>query len=187
MSDDPDVVNYVKPVSLWTEERVARLRHLWDLQWSCSKIAADLGPDVSRNAVIGKVHRLRLPARGKKPKPTDPAPKAPKALGPEIEPVISPAVSPEPKKPVRISALTGRPLTSSVKPEPVLSRIEPPPVEPVFLVDLRPNQCRFPTVEVARATYCYCAKPVVEGQSWCEEHFEVCFWPQARTRLRWAS
>ena len=69
---------------IWTEERVETLRRLWAEGLSASQIAAQLG-GVSRNAVIGKVHRLKLSGRGRNPaaparqkKPAQPAPaKAP--------------------------------------------------------------------------------------------------------------
>ena len=48
----------------WTDERVARLTKLWAEGLSASQIATDLG-EVSRNAVIGKVHRLGLSGRVK--------------------------------------------------------------------------------------------------------------------------
>lgn len=48
----------------WTDERVERLKKLWSEGLSASHIAAQLG-GVSRNAVIGKVHRLSLPGRAK--------------------------------------------------------------------------------------------------------------------------
>ena len=48
----------------WTDERVERLKKLWTDGLSASQIAADLG-GVTRNAVIGKVHRLGLSGRGK--------------------------------------------------------------------------------------------------------------------------
>jgi GcrA cell cycle regulator len=48
----------------WTDERVERLKKLWAEGLSASQIAAQLG-GVSRNAVIGKVHRLSLPGRAK--------------------------------------------------------------------------------------------------------------------------
>ena len=48
----------------WTDERVDRLKKLWSEGLSASQIAAQLG-GVSRNAVIGKVHRLNLPGRAK--------------------------------------------------------------------------------------------------------------------------
>lgn len=52
---------------LWTDERVDELKMLWATELSCSEIGAAM--KISRNAVIGKVHRLGLPLRGK-PKPT---------------------------------------------------------------------------------------------------------------------
>ncbi|MCX8995881.1 GcrA family cell cycle regulator [Rhizobiaceae bacterium BDR2-2] len=48
----------------WTDERVEKLKRLWSEGLSASQIAAQLG-GVSRNAVIGKVHRLSLPGRAK--------------------------------------------------------------------------------------------------------------------------
>lgn len=47
---------------MWTEEKTALLRQLWEAGQSASEIAKRLG-DVSRNAVIGKAHRLGLAAR----------------------------------------------------------------------------------------------------------------------------
>ena len=54
-----------KPIydSPWTDERIELLRALWADGMSCSRIAGELGGGISRNAVIGKVHRLKLPAR----------------------------------------------------------------------------------------------------------------------------
>ena len=48
----------------WTEERVEQLKKLWTEGLSASQIANRLG-DVTRNAVIGKVHRLGLEPRAK--------------------------------------------------------------------------------------------------------------------------
>ena len=48
----------------WTEERVRKLTLLWKSGNSASKIAIELGEGVSRNAVIGKIHRLGLSDRG---------------------------------------------------------------------------------------------------------------------------
>ncbi len=44
----------------WTDERVERLGKLWMEGRSASQIATELGDGVSRNAVIGKIHRLGL-------------------------------------------------------------------------------------------------------------------------------
>ena len=48
----------------WTDERVKKLTLLWKSGHSASKIAIELGEGVSRNAVIGKIHRLGLSERG---------------------------------------------------------------------------------------------------------------------------
>lgn len=48
-------------MSIWTHDRVQRLTALWAKGHSASQIGAAIG--VSRNAVIGKVHRINLPAR----------------------------------------------------------------------------------------------------------------------------
>ena len=48
----------------WTDERVKKLTLLWKNGNSASKIASELGEGVSRNAVIGKIHRLGLSERG---------------------------------------------------------------------------------------------------------------------------
>ncbi|RME67195.1 MAG: global cell cycle regulator GcrA-like protein, partial [Alphaproteobacteria bacterium] len=59
----------------WTDERIAKLRKLWDDGLSASQIAQKLG-NVTRNAVIGKAHRLGLKARPSPVKQETPPPKA---------------------------------------------------------------------------------------------------------------
>src|SRR5436305_8606477 len=53
-------------VMTWTDDRVEQLKKLWEAGLSASQIAAELG-NVTRNAVIGKVHRLGLSGRAKSP------------------------------------------------------------------------------------------------------------------------
>jgi GcrA cell cycle regulator len=92
----------------WTDERIDRLKHLWTNGMTASQIADELG-GVSRNAVIGKAHRLGLQSRPSPVKPNDPLPApaetAPKpAISPIAEPAEQPApaaaqASPEPARP----------------------------------------------------------------------------------------
>ncbi len=80
----------------WTDERIATLRKMWEGGATASEIAAELG-GVSRNAVIGKAHRLGLKARPSPVKANEkkkPAPAAP-ARKPAA-PAASPAVEAEP-------------------------------------------------------------------------------------------
>src|ERR1700751_5457955 len=58
----------------WTDERVETLKKLWTDGLSASQIAAELG-GITRNAVIGKVHRLGLSGRAKSPSSSAPRPR----------------------------------------------------------------------------------------------------------------
>ena len=77
----------------WTEERIATLTKMWESGATASQIADELG-GVSRNAVIGKAHRLGLKSRPSPVNVKEPKP-APKAKEPEARPV---AAAPPPIK-----------------------------------------------------------------------------------------
>jgi GcrA cell cycle regulator len=91
----------------WTDERIDRLKALWTKGMTASHIADELG-GVSRNAVIGKAHRLGLQARPSPVKPNEPEPKAKKAKEER------PAPAPAPAKPVAAEA----PRPAAARPEP---------------------------------------------------------------------
>jgi GcrA cell cycle regulator len=103
----------------WTDERIDRLKHLWTNGMTASQIADELG-GVSRNAVIGKAHRLGLQSRPSPVKPNDPLPApaetAPKpAISPIAEPAEQPApaaaqASPEPARPAETPAQAQPPM-----------------------------------------------------------------------------
>ena len=85
----------------WTDERIETLRKLWETGLTASQIADELG-GVSRNAVIGKAHRLGLKSRPSPVKSGDdgaaPAKPAPKAAAPErAAPPRAPAPKPAPR------------------------------------------------------------------------------------------
>src|SRR5579883_2198573 len=64
-------------VLTWSDERVEQLKKLWESGLSASQIAAELG-NVTRNAVIGKVHRLGLSGRAKSPAAAAPRQRKPR-------------------------------------------------------------------------------------------------------------
>src|SRR5881392_518328 len=71
LSDSPEQASVSsgrdeRPAMSWTAERVETLKKLWADGLSASQIANELG-NVTRNAVIGKVHRLGLSGRAKSP------------------------------------------------------------------------------------------------------------------------
>ena len=104
----------------WTDERIDKLKSLWGQGLTASQIADELG-GVSRNAVIGKAHRLGLESRPSPVKGNDtPAPAAAPAEAPAPAPVkeaAPPAPKPEPVKP--------RPVAAEPKPQPAPVRVEP--------------------------------------------------------------
>jgi len=102
----------------WTEERIERLKKMWHDGATASQIADELG-GVSRNAVIGKAHRLGLeqrpspvkPGEEKEAKKAAPAPAAPKAAAPKAE-VPRPAAA----APAASAASTGQPSPQQHRP-----------------------------------------------------------------------
>ena len=88
----------------WTDERIATLTKMWEGGATASQIAEQLG-GVSRNAVIGKAHRLGLKARPSPVKSSD-QPKKPKAATPAAKKAAPPPPAAEPPK---VKAATPRP------------------------------------------------------------------------------
>ena len=99
----------------WTDERIEQLRSMWEKGLTASQIADELG-GVSRNAVIGKAHRLGLksrpspvkatekavkPVKAAAPKPA--APSAPRPAAPAAPRPVAAAPKAEPKPPVQAS------------------------------------------------------------------------------------
>ncbi len=79
----------------WTDERIATLTKMWEGGATASQIADELG-GVSRNAVIGKAHRLGLKSR---PSPVKPNEKAPAAKSDKAAPAAKVSAKPKPKAP----------------------------------------------------------------------------------------
>ncbi|ALH80514.1 GcrA family cell cycle regulator [Sphingopyxis macrogoltabida] len=89
----------------WTDERIESLRSMWEKGLTASQIADELG-GVSRNAVIGKAHRLGLKSRPSPVKATEkvakaPKPAAPKPAAPPPAPRAAAPVAPRPVAPAR--------------------------------------------------------------------------------------
>src|SRR5262245_36209220 len=100
----------------WTDERIERLKAMWTKGSTASQIAEELG-GVSRNADIGKAHRLGLESRPspvkageeKEKKAKAPsAPKAARAAAPKASPVAS-----TPKEPATEAPRTAAPMVGN--------------------------------------------------------------------------
>ncbi|MEO5495030.1 MAG: GcrA family cell cycle regulator [Sphingomonas sp.] len=112
----------------WTDERIDALRKMWEAGQTASQIAEELG-GVSRNAVIGKAHRLGLqsrpsPVKANEPGATPPPAPAKKAPAPveAAAPRSAPAPAPTPVSAAPINVTTD---TSPATPQPILRSVGP--------------------------------------------------------------
>jgi GcrA cell cycle regulator len=139
----------------WTPAKIEELTRLWAQGWSCSQIANRMG-GLTRNAVIGKVHRLKLASRVPRPRNSNNQlkPKPVKNLDGKV------------RAPVK---LRDKPLPLPAERAPIR--------QPVSLLDLEHGMCRFPFGEVGQPGFGFCADRSVPGTSYCDEHLKVCCRP----------
>lgn len=165
----------------WTEERVEALRKLWAEGLSASQIAAQLG-GVSRNAVIGKVHRLKLSSRGR-------ATSAPARQKKPAQPTTT-KVPARPVVPARPSNLTigANALQAQFDVQP-LARQMPRPVENVVpisrhlqLVQLNEHTCKWPNGDPLAEDFHFCGNESMESGPYCRFHARIAFQPASERR-----
>lgn len=166
----------------WTEERVELLKKLWNDGLSASQIAGELG-SVTRNAVIGKVHRLGLSGRAKSPAGAS-TPK-PAASAPRKAPPRAPA---QPPAPMTRGANALAPQYHAV-PEieaeqaPDLSEdVVIPFSERVTIMDLREYMCRWPMGDPTTPEFRFCGARSQTGMPYCTHHSRVAYQPAADRR-----
>ena len=184
----------------WTEERVETLKKMWGEGQSASQIAKELG-GVTRNAVIGKVHRLGLSNRAtsgaSKAEPkakaapkAEPKSKAPaKTAAPDLK--TEPAAPPKSTLPARKQIIpAGQPLP----PQPSANEISPEALakvnevekkaKKISLMELTERTCKWPVGDPATEDFWFCGLPVQQGKPYCEAHVGVAFQPMSSRRDR---
>ncbi|KEG21184.1 GcrA family cell cycle regulator [Bartonella bacilliformis] len=172
----------------WTHERVELLRKLWSEGLSASQIAAQLG-EVSRNAVIGKVHRLKLPGRVKTVQLVS---RTQKTLTADIVPSVSrvhrvtPSVTPEisPSCSVRTTALKVDLMTHDTAKDDVsaTSKVVVPMARHLNLLQLSENTCRWPVGDPLLSDFHFCGADSGEGSPYCAFHAKIAFQPISERR-----
>jgi GcrA cell cycle regulator len=132
----------------WNEERTDLLKKFWAEGLSAGQICGRLG-GTTRNAVIGKVHRLGLQGRATtvRMKSRQRAKKAARRLEFPKQPIV--AVTPLPPEPPR-------------------------PAKLVTLAKLKEDQCRFPFGDPKTADFGFCGCKKVAGASYCAGHLAMC-------------
>lgn len=167
----------------WTEDRVELLRKYWAEGLSASRIAAQLG-GVSRNAVIGKVHRLKLSSRGRATTSSVVRQKKASAAAPKV------ARSPAPRMVTMSVGATA--LAAQFDAEPVARRYLRPVEDVVVpmsrkltLVQLTERTCKWPNGDPLSEDFSFCGTESAETGPYCGYHAKVAFQPASeRRRLR---
>ena len=185
----------------WTDERVEQLTKMWNEGQSASQIAKELG-GVTRNAVIGKVHRLGLSNRSTPSKAEEtaekPVPKPKAAKKPAVKAdtapekkAAAPKEAPEPA-PVRTKAIV--PAGQPLPPQPSQSEISEETranllalekkAKKLTLMQLTERTCKWPIGDPATEEFWFCGHPVQPGKPYCETHVGVAFQPMSSRRDR---
>ena len=165
----------------WTDERVELLRQLWLDGKSASQISAQLGHGVTRNAVIGKVHRLGLAGRAKSPSSSASPPRA--ASAPRMSPRPAASSARTAVRGATALALASEPMLDT---RPVFQEddVVVPMSLRVTIIDLKEAMCRWPLGDPTSAEFRYCGSPAASGP-YCTHHGKLAYQPvQDRRRER---
>ncbi|MBU1346033.1 MAG: GcrA family cell cycle regulator [Alphaproteobacteria bacterium] len=152
----------------WTEDRVGALKKLWLEGQSASQIAKQLGGGVTRNAVIGKVHRLGLSGRAT---PSQPARTS--TFRPARTRTTPPA---QPSAPRRIEAAQPQARPAPVAPS--LPAITEMPGTATVMT-LGAHMCKWPIGDPSSNEFSFCGRRASEGV-YCVEHARVAYQPQVK-------
>ncbi len=186
----------------WTDERVEKLKELWAEGMSASQIAKVMG-GVTRNAVIGKVHRLGLSNRGgpapdEGQRPAEPvapvASPAPAAAAPPApEPAPAPVEETLPAPAARRTAPVIRDATQprapgAPTPEEEAARATLAEIEKfakrISLLELTERTCKWPIGDPNDEGFAFCGLACVAGKPYCQYHVAVAFQPMSSRRDR---
>jgi len=190
----------------WTDERVELLSQLWLEGKSASMISAALGAGLTRNAVIGKVHRLGLAGRAKPPtgQSVDPAPMratapptARRATGAGAI-ASSTAAAMSPRTVAASGPMAGAAMMQGnaalamapeaapqAQPERIAAEIVVPMSLRVTIVDLKESMCKWPLGDPTSSDFRYCGSPAHGTTPYCQHHGKLAYQPvQDRRRER---
>jgi GcrA cell cycle regulator len=147
----------------WTPERVEQLRNCVVTGLSCSQIAAEIG--VTRNAVIGKIHRLGLA-------PGRPAGGSARSCPPRAG---RPRLPPQ-RRLLRLINAEAPQLDDSAAAEPIDS------AHRCSLLELAQGKCRWPVNDPGTADFAFCGNEAIAGFSYCTGHARMAYRVSARRR-----
>jgi GcrA cell cycle regulator len=163
----------------WNDETIARLRTLWNEGLSTAEIGRRMG--VSKNAVVGKAHRLGLPAR---PSPirrdaggtAPPRPAAPRrVVGPTLPPLSAALPVSEDVRPVVAKVVPAEPLPVTNVVAASAAPAAAPAVRVVPRHSPRLSACCWPIGEPGTKSFRFCDDEAVQGKPYCAEHAQLAY------------
>ena len=158
----------------WTDERVETLKKLWTDGLSASPIAAELG-GITRNAVIGKVHRLGLAGRAKSPSSAAPRPRKARPH-PHMLRVSRPAT--------RGNTALAHAFDLEIEAEPQFVDNVIPMGQRRSLLELTEETCRWPIGDPGHADFFFCGGQTLTSLPYCAYHSRVAYQPANARRDR---
>jgi GcrA cell cycle regulator len=158
----------------WTDERVSLLKQLWGEGKTAAEIAKLMGGGVSRNAVIGKAHRLKLSGRIS-PVQTNTRPETYVARG--LQQPANQSRRPQ----VRNTTPKERSYVSPVAPPMVEDYM---PGKGVKLTELREATCRWPLGDPKDENFRFCGCESVPGMPYCEHHARMAYQTGRSSKLK---
>jgi GcrA cell cycle regulator len=153
----------------WTDERVESLKKLWIEGLSASQIAKQLG-GVTRNAVIGKVHRLGLAGRAT---PSRPAKRPRPASRPRLASSSSNAVARPRMAPAPYLALV-----------PQLEPLKADDGSVTTVLTLSDTVCKWPIGDPTETTFAFCGRGAGQAGPYCADHAALAFQPSQPRKKR---
>lgn len=157
----------------WTDERVSLLKKLWGEGHTAAEIAKQLG-GVTRNAVIGKAHRLKLSNR------VSPIQQNKKPANKNVERKTA-------RKASSASSVSARSLgdvsSSSSIDKDAQEAHSNKSGELYSLMDLKPRMCRWPCGDPKQEGFGFCGDPAMPGLPYCEKHAKMAYQASTRNRI----
>jgi GcrA cell cycle regulator len=159
-------------VLTWTDDRVEQLKKLWEAGLSASQIAAELG-NVTRNAVIGKVHRLGLSGRAKSPSSAAPRPR--KARPAQHMMRVTRPVS-------RGNTALAHAFEVEMEPDPIAYDNVVPMSQRLSLLELNEATCHWPIGDPSNPEFFFCGGKALASLPYCAHHSRIAYQPASDRR-----
>ena len=159
----------------WTEQQIQMLKDMWGHGFSASEIASRLGSGLSRNAVIGKAHRLKLSAGSAALRGVGEGVRMPPSSD-GVMPVIKSA-----RKRVMLRPLPVMPVppTTTIKKLAVKDAFRPVESikrsEGIAVTKAGERQCRWPVGDPRSPDFRFCGCQVYETMPYCIDHARVAY------------